>query len=223
MRLGVMSLIDVLIVDDERNVRRAYEADIVAASDRYRLVDSLASARDAVMVCRARSVDLVLMDVNTAHHENGLDATRLIKEMYPKIKVLIHTSYLDDDILRDAKAHGADGLWFKDYSPESLLEVMDMTMRGEHYWPESMPAIPLGSTLLTSLTAGEKRVLRVLGECISISKMAERLCVEESTIKTHLHNLCMKTGCANKTELLVLAMEAKLFLPPETAQHTEEP
>lgn len=213
---------DVLIVDDERNIRRAYETDIAASSDRYRLVDALASAKDAVMVCRARPVDLVLMDVNTAHHENGLEATRQIKELRPDTKVIIHTSYLDDEILRDAKALGADSLWFKDYSPESLLEVMDMTMRGGHYWPESVPAIPLGNTLLTSLTAGEKRVLHVLGECISISKMADRLCVEESTIKTHLHNLCVKTGCSNKTELLVLAMEAKLFLPPETAQHTDE-
>lgn len=129
----------VLIVDDERNVCRAYRADIETASDRYRLADALSSAKDAVMVCHTRPVDLVLMDVNTAHHENGLDAAQKIKTIRPHVKILIHTSYLDERIIRQAQEIGADGLWFKDYSPDPLINVMDMIMSGGHYWPDELP------------------------------------------------------------------------------------
>lgn len=129
----------VLIVDDERNIRRAYQADIEAASDRYRLADSLCSAKDAVMVCHTRPVDLVLMDVNTAHHENGLDAAQQIKAIRPQVKILIHTSYLDEQMIQQAQDIGADGLWFKDYSPDPLIDVMDRIMSGGHYWPDELP------------------------------------------------------------------------------------
>ena len=66
----------VLIVDDERNIHKAYCADIRAAADRYELVDTIVSAADAIMVCTAKHIDLVLMDINTAKNENGIEATK---------------------------------------------------------------------------------------------------------------------------------------------------
>ena len=70
----------VLIVDDERNIHKAYRADIRAAADRYELVETIVSAADAIMVCAAKHIDLVLMDINTAKNENGIEATKRIKK-----------------------------------------------------------------------------------------------------------------------------------------------
>lgn len=76
----------VLIVDDERNIHKAYCADIQTAGDRYELVDKIVSAADATMVCMAKHIDLVLMDINTAKNENGIEATKRIKKAVRKSK-----------------------------------------------------------------------------------------------------------------------------------------
>jgi len=203
----------VLIVDDERNTQKAYRADILSASDRYELVDTIVSAADAIMICTAKHVDLILMDINTAKNESGIEATEKIKKTYPRIKIIVATSFTDPRALTEAKAAGADSFWFKDFSPAELLEVMDKTVKGENYWPDNSPNVELGETTIGSLTDTEKEVLHNLVECVSIKKIAEKMFVEESTVKTHLKNICQKAGCSNKTELLVLAMQAKLVLP----------
>ena len=203
----------VLIVDDERNIHKAYCADIQAAADRYELVDTIVSAADAIMVCTAKHIDLVLMDINAAKNENGIEATKRIKKSCPKIKIIVTTSYTDPQALKDAKAAGADSFWFKDFSPIELLEVMDRTVDGRCYWPQDAPDVELGDTTISALTETEKEVLHNLVECISLKKTAEKMFVEESTVKTHLKSIYQKVGCANKTELLVLAMQAKLVLP----------
>ena len=196
----------VLIVDDERSIHKSYRADILSAPDRYTLVDTIVSAADALMVCGAKHIDLILMDINTAKNESGIEATRRIKKSFPTIKIIVTTSYTDPQALTEAKAAGADSFWFKDYSPVELMEVMDRTMDGRNYWP-------LGNTTIHALTDTEKEVLHYLVECISIKKMAEKMFVEETTVKTHLKNIYNKVGCSNKTELLVMVMQSKLVLP----------
>ncbi|MDD6275229.1 MAG: helix-turn-helix transcriptional regulator [Clostridia bacterium] len=76
-----------------------------------------------------------------------------------------------------------------------------------------MPDVELGDTFLGRLTDTERQVLYNLVEYVSIKKIAENMFIEESTVKTHLKNICTKTGCENKTELLVAALQAKLVLP----------
>ena len=115
--------------------------------------------------------------------------------------------------MKEAKAAGADSFRFKDYSPVELMEVMDRTMDGRNYWPEETPDVELGNTTIHTLTDTEKEVLHYLVECISIKKMAEKMYVEETTVKTHLKNIYNKVGCSNKTELLVMVMQSKLVLP----------
>ena len=203
----------VLIVDDERSIHKAYRADILSAPDRYTLVDTIVSAADALMVCGAKHIDLILMDINTAKNESGIEATRRIKKSFPTIKIIVTTSYTDPQALTEAKAAGADSFWFKDYSPVELMEVMDRTMDGRNYWPEEAPDVELGNTTIHALTDTEKEVLHYLVECISIKKMAEKMFVEETTVKTHLKNIYNKVGCSNKTELLVMVMQSKLVLP----------
>ena len=98
----------VLIVDDERSIHKSYRADILSAPERYTLVDTIVSAADALMVCGAKHIDLILMDINTAKNESGIEATRRIKKSFPTIKIIVTTSYTDPQALTEAKAAGAD-------------------------------------------------------------------------------------------------------------------
>ena len=204
---------NVLIVDDERNIRKAFAADVASAPDRYTLVDAIPGAESALPLCASGKVDLVIMDINTANYENGIEVSARIKQRWPGIRIIVTTSYSDMRTLDQARAAGVDSFWFKDYSPVELMEVMDRTMDGRNYWPEEAPDVELGNTTIHTLTDTEKEVLHYLVECISIKKMAEKMFVEETTVKTHLKNIYNKVGCSNKTELLVMVMQSKLVLP----------
>ncbi len=206
-------MINVLIVDDERNMQKAFRADIEKAFDRYQLVDAITNAADAEMICKVKRIHLVLMDINTAMNENGIEATRRIKKSCPKTKVIVVTSYSDPYAMEEAKAAGADSFWYKDFSSIELIEVMDLTVQEKNYWPESHPDVPLGETMLNELTPTEQEVLYQLVCCVSIRKIAEVMFIEETTVKYHLKNICEKAGCKNKTELMILALQNKLVIP----------
>ena len=149
----------VLIVDDERNVRKAYKADIASAPNRYELVDAIGNAADAELICQWKPVDLILMDVNTAHNESGLAAAETIKRRFPGVKIIMTTSYLDARAVEKAQSIGVESFWFKDFSRMELLDVMDQTMRGERCYPECMPPVSLGDALLNDFSPTEMQVL----------------------------------------------------------------
>lgn len=204
---------NVLIVEDERNVTKGFRADIDSAADRYTCVAAIENASNAATACSANHIDLILMDINTKDNESGLVATEQVKRLFPSIKVIITTSYLDFHAIEEARRMGADSVWLKDLSPIELLDVMDATMRGESYFPEKQPNIKIGNIYYDELTATEKEVLALLIPLVNAKKIAAQMCVEESTIKTHLLRMCRKVGCKNKQDLAILASNCKLVLP----------
>lgn len=118
----------VLIVEDQRMPRENMEH-LVEDSGRYRRVASLSTAEMALAQCARHAVDLVLMDVCTKGSRDGIDVAAEIKARYPETKVIIITSMVEESYLKRAKAAGAESFWYKDVSPESLLEVMDRTVK----------------------------------------------------------------------------------------------
>ena len=206
-------MINVLIVDDERNIQKAFRSDVIAAADKYCLVDVISSAGNAEAVCTVKQVDLILMDVNTANNESGLIAAAKIKRRFPDTKIIITTSYMDFRAIREAHEAGVESFWFKDFSPIELLDVMERTVAGGSYYPEETPDVMLGLADIKEFTPTEMQVLYLLLEYVSVKKIAEKLSVEDVTVKTHLQHMCQKAGCANKAELAVLAANAKLVLP----------
>lgn len=149
-------MISVLIVEDQRMPRENMEH-LVEDSGRYRRVASLSTAEMALAQCARHTVDLVLMDVCTKGSRDGIDVAAEIKARHPETKVIIITSMVEESYLKRAKAAGAESFWYKDVSPESLLEVMDRTMAGESLYPDSTPETRLGQVSSTQLTPGRSR------------------------------------------------------------------
>ena len=106
-----------------------------------------------------------------------------------------------------------DSFWYKDISPEALIDVIDRTMAGEHLFPGQTPKVKLGLAESTDLTAKEIEVLRLVCEGLEYSEIAEALGIAESTVKYHVSNILSKTGYANKTRLAI-AVTAKKFIIP---------
>ena len=200
----------VMIVEDQPMIRSLLES-YFRAEDGHRIVASIPGAKQAVGVCRVSAVDLILMDVQTQHRENGLTAVREIKAMRPKIKIVVVTSLIDSAILKEAKAAGADSLWYKDSTKNRLMEVVRQTMAGEHIFPDAPPAVEIGRAKSTEFTKTELKVLRYLLRGLSYTRIASEMGVEMSTVKFHVSNMLQKTGLENKLQLALAVSEVKMI------------
>ena len=199
----------VLIVEDQPMVRRLLET-YVEAEPGLTLAASIPGAKLAPKLCRQKQVDLILMDVQTENRENGLTAAARIKREQPQVRILVVTSLIDAEVLRQARLLGADSLWYKDGSREMLMEVARRTLEGEHIFPDAPPVARIGTAKSSDFTGAEMRVLRCLVQGMSYAATAQTLGVDARTVKFHVSNMLQKTNFENKLQLAVAAIEARL-------------
>ena len=153
----------VLIVEDQKLSRETMER-TVTGSGRYELAGALSSAELAMTFCLRNPVDLILMDVVTSGFKDGIQAASEIRERLPEMKIIIVTSMVEVDYIRRFREAKVDSFWYKDISPQQLIEVMDRTMAGIHVYPEATPAVKLGLIQSTELTETEVKILRLVCE-----------------------------------------------------------
>lgn len=203
----------VLVIDDQR-IAREYMENVVRSGKNYELVGSLSKADLAETVCRRNTVDLVLMDVCTHGTKNGIDAAAELRKMFPKLKIIVVTSMVEESYIKRAGKAGVDSFWYKETSPENLITVMDATMHGEHMWPNETPSVRLGVTTSAEFTETEIKVLRLVCEGLEYSEIAKELNYSKDNVKYHIRNILQKTGYANKTQLAI-AVTGKRFIIPK--------
>ncbi len=204
-------MINVMIVEDQKMIRSLLEGYIENAGG-YSLVASVSGASEAVEICNTKPIDLVLMDVQTEHNENGLTATKAIKQNHPNIKIIIVTSLIDCDVLKKAKISGADSLWYKDSDEEAFMKIVRLTVAGERVFPDSPPAVDIGTAKSTEFTKTERIVLHYLVKGLSYRNIAEEMGIEVTTVKYHITNMLQKTNLKNKLQLALAVSENKFII-----------
>ena len=213
---------NVMIVEDQPMIRSLLES-YFPAEEGHRIAASVPGAKQAVDICRVRAVDLILMDVQTQHRENGLTAVREIKAMYPDIKIIVVTSLIDSAVLEEAKSAGADSLWYKDSTENRLMEIVRQTMAGEHIFPDAPPVVEIGMAKSTEFTKTELKVLRHLLKGLSYPRIASEMGIEMSTVKFHVANMLQKTGLENKLQLALAVSESKMIVDLDDANECGNP
>lgn len=189
-----------LIVEDQMMPRQLFEI-FIKNSEEFTHVASLGDASLALVYCQNLPVDLILMDVYTAHASSGLEAARDIKALLPHIKIIIVTSLPEYSWLKKAKEYGVDSFWYKEANEENIIEVMKKTMNGEHIYPNDVPIVKLGNVTNHDLTSRELEILKEMLSGDSNAEIAKRLCISTGTVKRHIENLILKTGLHSRTEL----------------------
>ena len=200
----------VMIVEDQTMIRSLLE-NYFRAEEGHQIVASIPGAKQAVEICRTSPIDLILMDVQTERRENGLVAVRQIKALHPSIKIVVVTSLIDGAVLDEAKAAGADSLWYKDSAENRLMEVVRQTMAGERIFPDAPPTVEIGMAKSTEFTKTELKVLRYLLQGLSYTRIAAEMGCEMSTVKFHVANMLQKTGLENKLQLALAVNDVKLI------------
>ena len=204
----------VLIVDDQKMVRQMFET-AVNSSPAYEVAGMAQTAEEAVRICLAQRIDLVLMDVVLGLGKDGLDAAKQIKQERPQVKIILVTSMPEATYISRAKEIGVESFWHKEVQEQPLLEIMSRTMAGGSVYPETMPAIQFGRIVSTELTDTEMSVLRELMSGASNKEIGKRLYMSESTVKRHIAEMLAKTGFKSRLQLAIEARGGGLVIHHE--------
>ena len=202
----------ILIVEDQMLARK-YLCSCIEKSTECEVASALTRADAALQRCGEGHIDLVMMDICTENDSDGLDAAEAIKKYYPRIKIVMVTSMLEGRFLDRARKIGADSFWYKDISPERLIDVINRTMDGESVFPDKTPSVQLGLADSSEFTNKEIEVLRFVCDGLEYSEIAERMNISVRTVKYHVSNILSKTGYANKTRLAIAVTNKNFIIP----------
>jgi DNA-binding NarL/FixJ family response regulator len=201
-----------LLADDQRLVRAGLRMLIEDTTD-LAVVGEAADGMAAVRQFAELAPDLVVMDLRMPGLD-GVAATRQILASAPRAKVLVLTTFDDDEHLFPALAAGASGYFVKDTDPAVLLDAIRRTVDGDLLFSpallrrlvdRALAAQPVPTVAGPELSPREREVLLLVGQGYGNQEIADRLHLGVSTVKTHLANLFEKTGTDNRVRLAVYA------------------
>jgi DNA-binding NarL/FixJ family response regulator len=205
----------VIICDDQATVRDGLVMLLKLEPD----IDIVGTAEDgaeAVEMVAAKRPDLVLMDLKMPIM-NGVEATRQIVMQYPQVKVLVLTTYADDEWVFDAIQAGASGYLLKDTPREELIKAVKGTLTGKTYVDPYVAGKVLEqvssrqtqpATLITSkLTQREVEVLRLIAKGLSNADISDRLFLSDGTVRNHVSAILAKLGVSDRTQAAVIAIQ----------------
>ena len=188
----------VLIVDDHESMCDSLFHALTITDD-FIVVGSLHNAIHAELYCIKLKPDLILMDVCTEGGASGLDATKVIKEKHPHIKVIVMSGFDEITYSPRAKDAGADAFIYKSKSLDYFVEVAKGVMEGDCFFPE--PKTISTSMGEAPLTEREMEVLRLMCKHMTNKEIADELFISEHTVKYHKSNMLAKTGFEKAIDL----------------------
>ena len=205
--------IKILLADDHMVVRSGLST-VLAVYDDMKLVGEAGDGEEAVRLCERLQPDVVLMDLLMPRMD-GVTATRIIKERWPKIQVIALTSFKEKEYVEGAIKAGANGYLLKNISAEELVSAVRRAAAGQpSLSPEAaqvlIQRVNEPPTPGKDLTDREKEILALMVKGLSNNEIAEKLIVSASTAKFHVSNVLAKLGVTGRTEAVALAVKYKL-------------
>lgn len=206
--------IRVLLVDDHAVVRSGLAAFMMVFDD-LDFIGEASDGREAVGKCADLHPDVVLMDL-VMPDMDGATATRLIREQWPDIQVVVMTSFMEDDLVQGAMRAGAISYLLKNASADELVGAIRSAVSGKPTLsPEAAQALihvsqSAPKSTRFDLTDREKEVLALMTEGLNNLEIADRLIVSRSTVKFHVSSVLSKLGAATRTEAVAIALQYRL-------------
>lgn len=223
-------MISVMVVDDQRYERLGL-ALMLRGAEGIRIVAQAENGREAVDALAAASgdemPDVVLMDVRMPMMD-GIDATRIITRAHPGVKVLVLTTYDQDDYALGGLSAGTSGFLLKDVTSAELADAVRAVSSGDailtpritrkvlgRRFPSSPLASPRGSApthkgSFSSLTPREAEVASLVADGFSNAEIAERLVVEPASVRRYVSRILAKTGLRDRVQVAVAWVRAKV-------------
>jgi len=209
--------IRILLVDDQALFREGLRI-LLSVQPNFEVVGEAANGEEGVRLAAQFQAQVVLMDVRMPVMD-GVAATRRLKEVLPDCRVIILTTFDDDDAIFDGLKAGAVGYLLKDVSSEKLNEAILATVRGDYFLLPSVTAkvvaefsrlakaaLPVQG-LPVPLSGREVEILKLVASGLSNREIAGRLVISEGTVKNHLTNILGKLAARDRMQASLRAKE----------------
>ena len=217
----------VLIADDDDLMRAGLKA-VFSSDETIDVVGEAGDGRGAIIRARELRPDVVLMDVRMPNLD-GIAATRDVLAVSPELKVIILTTFEQDDYIFGALRAGASGFLLKRTRPEDLIAAIHTVAGGDSLLSPSVtrkvidrmaeqptPDASSGERL-KELTPREREVLELVARGLSNGEIAQAFVIEESTVKTHVKRILRKLHVRDRVQAVIFAYESGLTHPgPKT-------
>jgi DNA-binding NarL/FixJ family response regulator len=216
-----MKTIKILLVDDQPLFREGLRTLLSVYPD-FEVVGEAGNGQEAISLARSLLPTVALMDLQMPLLD-GVEATRRLQEEQPDCRVIVLTTFDDDEMVFDGLRAGAVGYLLKDAPSEKLAEAIRVAARGETFLQPSVAAKVVAEfarlsrkaarsadSLIEPLSERELEVLRLIARGASNREIAERLFLAEGTVKNHITNILGKLDARDRTQAALKAKDIGL-------------
>ncbi|WP_127530901.1 response regulator [Paenibacillus kobensis] len=213
--------IRLLLADDHAMVRKGLQMFLSMQAD-LQVIGEASNGQEAIERTAELSPDMILMDLHMPVLD-GIEVTRRLKQSHPDVKVIVLTSFSDEDHVLPAIRAGAKGYLLKDIEPDELVRAIKRVWQGQvELHPDaagrlmSLLAAPEAAakpdaqdpaSRLSDLTRRELEVLRLIASGMSNKEIGDSLTITEKTVKTHVSHVLDKLGFADRTQAAIFAVK----------------
>ncbi|GAF63151.1 putative response regulator [Bacillus sp. TS-2] len=207
----------ILLVEDQMLVRQGLKM-MIEYTEENVIVAEAENGKEALLLYESHHVDLVVMDIRMPEMD-GLEATRRLKKLDPNVKILILTTFADDEYALEALKLGAVGYLLKDADRYRLLYSIKKAIEGGLALDEQVAA-KVVPTLLSqeqktlpkpdNLSERELSIIRLIGNGKNNQEISEELYLSTGTVKNHISQILMKLHLRDRTQLAIFALKHQL-------------
>ncbi|UJL47498.1 response regulator transcription factor [Virgibacillus sp. NKC19-16] len=204
----------VLLVEDQAIVRQGLKV-ILEQDEKINVSHEAENGEEAIAILEKHMVDFIMMDVRMPVM-NGIEATRKIKQQWPNIKILILTTFNDEEYAVEALKEGANGFLLKTSESKQLIEAVYSCMKGGMTIHDEVAAKVMPRLLHRAKSESAKDVpflprefaiTKLIGEGRTNKEIAKELHLSVGTVKNHLTQILQKTGLRDRTQLAIYAVK----------------
>ena len=208
--------IKVMLVDDEQLIRSGLKIMLETYPD-IEVIHQAGNGREAFECCKIEVPDVVLMDIRMPV-STGIEGTKLIKEAYPEVKIVMVTTFQDTEYIVEAMQYGASGYLLKDSSYEAIYDGIKVALSGKVVMDatvsEKLVMQPKATTTIEKtdissfgLTEREIELIRLVSQGLNNKEISEALFLSEGTVKNNISTILSKLALRDRTQLVIFAYD----------------
>ncbi len=214
-------MIKVLIADDQELIRQSLQI-VLDSRENLQVTDAVANGQEAVGSVRREKPDVILMDIRMPKMD-GVQCTKIIKDQCPDIKIIILTTFDDDEYVYNALKYGASGYLLKGVSMDGLVEAIETVHSGRAMLNPDIAAkalkffsqmakadysIPISDKQVETLTKTEWKIIGQVERGASNREIADALNLSEGTVRNYLSAILNKLDLRDRTQLAIWAVQS---------------
>lgn len=219
------SKIKVLVAEDQELVRKSLEI-ILGNQDTIELIGAVSNGQEVIRFIRGSLPDIIIMDIRMPKMD-GVTCTRIIKDQYPQVKIIILTTFDDDEYIFKALRDGASGYLLKGISVDELITAIHKVYKGSAMINEDIASkvvnlfadiaksklyIEVNELGKKDINTTEKKIITLVSQGLSNKEIAGELSLSEGTVRNYLRNILEKLNLRDRTQLAIWAIQSSVQL-----------